>query len=88
MAHGSNRVRTGLSPILMATNVLVWISAVIVMGILSYLISINGDGVGSRVIYMEVIVRPLFPFPSPALSANNPPSSPSSPSCSSSPHSS
>ena len=54
MAHGSNRARTGLSPILLATNLLIWISAVIVMGILSYLISLNGEA-GSRVIYMEVI---------------------------------
>ncbi|KAK5654743.1 hypothetical protein OQA88_7068 [Cercophora sp. LCS_1] len=54
MAHGSTRARTGLSPILLATNLLIWISAVIVMGILSYLISLNGNA-GSRVIYMEVI---------------------------------
>ncbi|KAK0708637.1 hypothetical protein B0H67DRAFT_497102 [Lasiosphaeris hirsuta] len=54
MAHGTTRARTGLSPFLMASNVLIWISAVIVMGILSYLISLNGNA-GSRVIYMEVI---------------------------------
>jgi hypothetical protein len=54
MAHGSTRARTGLSPLLLATNLLIWISAVIVMGILSYLISLNGN-VGNRVIYMEVI---------------------------------
>ena len=55
MAHGSTRARTGLSPIFLATNALIWISAVIVMGILSYLISLNGEA-GSRIIYMEVIV--------------------------------
>ena len=33
--------RVGLSPILMGTTVLAWISAVIVMGILAYLISVQ-----------------------------------------------
>ncbi|KAK1753851.1 hypothetical protein QBC47DRAFT_385071 [Echria macrotheca] len=55
MAHGANRARTGLSPLLMLTNALIWISAVIVMGILSYLISQNNGNAGSHVIYMEVI---------------------------------
>ena len=59
MAHGSTRARTGLSPIFLATNALIWISAVIVMGILSYLISLNGEA-GSRIIYMEVIVSSFF----------------------------
>lgn len=54
MAHGTTRARTGLPPVLLATSALVWISAVIVMGILSYLISLNGEA-GSRIIYMEVI---------------------------------
>jgi len=54
MAHGNTRARTGLSPVLLATSALVWISAVIVMGILSYLISLNGEA-GDRIIYMEVI---------------------------------
>jgi hypothetical protein len=56
MVHGHTRARTGLSPVFLATNILIWISAVIVMGILSYLISLDGE-VGDRVIYMEVIVR-------------------------------
>lgn len=59
MAHGHTRARTGLSPLLLATNLLIWISAVIVMGILSYLISLSGEA-GSRVIYMEVIVCAIF----------------------------
>ncbi len=56
MAHGTTRARTGLSPFLLASSALIWISAVIVMGILSYLISLPGEA-GSRIIYMEVIVR-------------------------------
>ncbi len=55
MAHGTSRARTGLSPFLMASNALIWISAVIVMGILSYLISLNNNQ-GDQIIYMEVVV--------------------------------
>jgi hypothetical protein len=47
--------RVGLPPHLMASNILVWISAVIVMGILSYFISLNNNQ-GSHIIYEEVIV--------------------------------
>jgi hypothetical protein len=54
MVHRDTHSRVRLSPVLMATNVLIWISAVIVMGILSYLISLSGEA-GRRVIYMEVI---------------------------------
>lgn len=43
-----------LDPVTGAFNVIVWISAVIVMGILSYLISLNNNQ-GSHVIYEEVI---------------------------------
>jgi len=46
--------RIGLSPFLLASTVIVWISAVIVMGILSYLISLNNN-VGDHVIYEEVV---------------------------------
>lgn len=47
--------RTGLSPFFLVTNLLIWISAVIVMGIVSYWIS-QGAG-GDHIIYEEVIVR-------------------------------
>jgi hypothetical protein len=50
--------RTGkFQPISAVFNVLVWMSAVIVMGILSYFISMNNNQ-GSHVIYEEVIVCP------------------------------
>ncbi|TPX07417.1 uncharacterized protein E0L32_002113 [Thyridium curvatum] len=45
--------RTGLSPFFLVTNLLIWISAVIVMGIVSYWIS-QGAG-GDHIIYEEVI---------------------------------
>ena len=51
----TTRDRVHFEPITAAFNVLVWISAVIVMGILSYLISLNNQNVGSHVIYEEVI---------------------------------
>jgi hypothetical protein len=46
--------RVGLAPVFMATSILIWISAVIVMGILSYLISLNNN-VGDHIIYEEVV---------------------------------
>ncbi|KAH8904824.1 hypothetical protein BR93DRAFT_930245 [Coniochaeta sp. PMI_546] len=46
--------RVGLPPLMLASNILVWISAVIVMGILSYFISLNNNQ-GDHVIYEEVI---------------------------------
>jgi len=46
--------RTGLSPFLMASTVIVWVSAVIVMGILSYLISLDNRQ-GDHIIYGEVV---------------------------------
>lgn len=49
----STRVRR-VDPVTGAFNVIVWISAVIVMGILSYLISLNNNQ-GSHVIYEETI---------------------------------
>lgn len=48
------RARVGLSPFLHVSNAIIWISAVIVMGILSYLISLNNNQ-GDHVIYEEVI---------------------------------
>ncbi|GAB1319799.1 MARVEL domain-containing protein [Madurella fahalii] len=53
MARGDTRARTGLSPFLLASTALVWVSAVIVMGILAYLVS-RGWG-GDHVIYELVI---------------------------------
>ncbi|RYP03160.1 hypothetical protein DL765_010581 [Monosporascus sp. GIB2] len=45
--------RTGLSPFLLVTDILIWCSAVIVMGIVSYFISTYY--VGRHLIYIEVI---------------------------------
>ncbi|KAK4174675.1 hypothetical protein QBC36DRAFT_302637 [Triangularia setosa] len=50
---GRTSARTGLAPFLLASSAIVWISAVIVMGILAYLVS---EGVrGDFVIYSLVI---------------------------------
>jgi hypothetical protein len=54
MVHGDTRARSGLSTFLLASSALIWISAVIVMGILAYLVS-EGMG-GDHVIYGLVIV--------------------------------
>jgi hypothetical protein len=51
----TRRGRYGLTPLLFFSNMLIWISAVIVMGILSYFISVNNNQ-GSHIIYEEVIV--------------------------------
>jgi len=52
MARRSTRV--ALSPFLLFSNILIWVSAVIVMGILSYFISVNNHQ-GNHIIYEEVI---------------------------------
>lgn len=49
------RTRIGLSPLILISDVIIWISAVIVMGILSYFISKNNNQ-GTHIIYEEVIV--------------------------------
>lgn len=54
MVRGEHRARTGLSAFALASSALVWVSAVIVMGILAYLVS-KGWG-GDHVIYELVIV--------------------------------
>ncbi|KAI1646733.1 uncharacterized protein F4817DRAFT_316451 [Daldinia loculata] len=46
--------RFGLPPFFLISNALIWISAVIVMGIISYFISLN-NYVPGRIIYEEVI---------------------------------
>ncbi len=46
--------RGGLAPFFLVTNALIWISAVIVMGIESFWISQNNNQ-GSHIIYEEVI---------------------------------
>lgn len=51
----TRRGRYGLTPLLFVSNILIWISAVIVMGILSYFISVNNNQ-GSHIIYEEVVV--------------------------------
>ncbi|KAK4233407.1 hypothetical protein C8A03DRAFT_38887 [Achaetomium macrosporum] len=53
MAGGDTRARTGLSTFLLASSALVWISSVIVMGILAYLVSEGWRG--DHVIYELVI---------------------------------
>ncbi len=52
--------RTGLAPFFLISNAIIWISAVIVMGILSYLISLNNNQ-GDHIIYEEVIVSTQGP---------------------------
>ncbi|KAK3317116.1 hypothetical protein B0T19DRAFT_301811 [Cercophora scortea] len=51
----TTRERTGLAPFLTICNALIWISAVIVMGIVSYFISISNDNPSDHTIYEEVI---------------------------------
>ncbi|KAK4221484.1 hypothetical protein QBC38DRAFT_491957 [Podospora fimiseda] len=53
MAHGNNRARTGLSKFLLASSAVVWVSSVIVMGILAYLVSEGWRG--DHIIYTLVI---------------------------------
>jgi hypothetical protein len=59
MVHGDTRARTGLTTFLLASSALVWVSAVIVMGILAYAVS-RGWG-GDHVIYELVIVSHRIP---------------------------
>ncbi|KAI1414417.1 hypothetical protein F5Y13DRAFT_158511 [Hypoxylon sp. FL1857] len=47
--------RFALPPFVLASNILIWISAVIVMGIVSYFISLNDRYVSGHLIYEEVI---------------------------------
>ncbi|RYP73988.1 hypothetical protein DL771_003299 [Monosporascus sp. 5C6A] len=47
--------RSGLSPFLLISSIVIWCSAVIVMGIVSYFISQSTYGVGRFLIYTEVI---------------------------------
>lgn len=54
MAYGETRARTGLTTFLLASSALVWVSAVIVLGILAYYVS-NGWR-GDHIIYELVIV--------------------------------
>ncbi|RYO99411.1 hypothetical protein DL764_006806 [Monosporascus ibericus] len=53
MADGSGR--SGLSPLLLLSSIIIWCSAVIVMGIVSYFISQDTYPVGRLIIYTEVI---------------------------------
>lgn len=56
MAYRTGDRVAGLSPLFMVTNLLVWISAVIVMGIVSYFIAgANGYYPGDQLVYLEVI---------------------------------
>lgn len=56
MAYGETRARTGLSSFLLASSALVWVSSVIVLGILAYLVSEGWEG--DHIIYTLVIVSP------------------------------
>ncbi|KAK3291425.1 uncharacterized protein B0H64DRAFT_408950 [Chaetomium fimeti] len=63
MVHGDTRARTGLTTFLLASSALVWVSAVIVMGILAYAVS-RGWG-GDHVIYelvISVLTTAFFPL--------------------------
>ncbi|KAK1825957.1 hypothetical protein QBC39DRAFT_365575 [Podospora conica] len=61
MAFGTTRDRTAthtrhrMSPILMATSLLIWVSSVIVMGITAWIVSQNNGTAANRVIYILVI---------------------------------
>lgn len=50
--------RVGLPPFFVISNAIVWISAVINMGILSYWIHHSRPYLSRHIIYEEVIVRP------------------------------
>ena len=54
MATTRTRTGHGIHPFHMVSNILIWISAVIVMGILSYLLSQNKHQ-GDHIIYEEVV---------------------------------
>ncbi|KAI1396242.1 hypothetical protein F4819DRAFT_475889 [Hypoxylon fuscum] len=54
MARTNASSRFALPPFFLVSNAIIWISAVIVMGILSYFIS-ESNYVGNHVIYEEVI---------------------------------
>ncbi|KAI2629274.1 hypothetical protein GGS26DRAFT_560086 [Hypomontagnella submonticulosa] len=54
MARTDTSARFALPPFFLVSNALIWISAVIVMGISSYFIS-ESSAVGSHIIYEEVI---------------------------------
>ncbi|KAK4120136.1 hypothetical protein N657DRAFT_658671 [Parathielavia appendiculata] len=63
MVNGETRARTGLSTFLLASSALVWVSSVIVMGILAYYVSI-GYG-GDHIIYelvISVLTTVFFPL--------------------------
>ncbi|KAI1103503.1 hypothetical protein F4804DRAFT_309991 [Jackrogersella minutella] len=55
MARASSSSRSALPPFFLLSNIIIWISAVIVMGILSYFISLSPNYVAGHIIYEEVI---------------------------------
>ncbi|KAI2602209.1 hypothetical protein GGR54DRAFT_625374 [Hypoxylon sp. NC1633] len=55
MARTDTSARFSLPPFFLVSNALIWISAVIVMGIVSYFISESDNQVGNHIIYEEVI---------------------------------
>lgn len=61
MARTNTSSRFALPPFFLVSNVIIWISAVIVMGIVSYFIS-EGAYVGNHIIYEEVIVSPIHNY--------------------------
>lgn len=54
MVRGETRARTGLTTFLLASSALIWASAVIVMGILAYYVSLGWRG--THLVYDLVIV--------------------------------
>ncbi|KAL2173020.1 uncharacterized protein P884DRAFT_303843 [Thermothelomyces heterothallicus CBS 202.75] len=63
MIHGDTRARTGLTTFLLASSALVWASAIIVMGILAYYVSL--DYRGTHLIYslvIAVLTSAFFPL--------------------------
>ena len=62
MLHDATRTPGWLRPFLLFNNVMAWVSALIVLGISSYFISIYRRSSGTHVIYTEVIVRRAGPL--------------------------
>ncbi|KAK4033550.1 hypothetical protein C8A01DRAFT_49897 [Parachaetomium inaequale] len=63
MVHGDTRARTGLTTFLLASSALIWVSAVIVMGILAYLVSRSWGG--DHIIFelvIAVLTTAFFPL--------------------------
>ncbi|KAK4244306.1 hypothetical protein C7999DRAFT_44024 [Corynascus novoguineensis] len=63
MVRGETRARTGLTTFLLASSALIWASAVIVMGILAYYVSLGWRG--THLVYdlvIAVLTTAFFPL--------------------------